>query len=281
MFQHYIVTRFNLKPKDGTLGSGASAEWMEERFKIFQNFCYPSVVQQENKKFSWLVFFDSDTDEKYKKIITRLVNESEIFRPVFVNNTDEFIPRLKSEIKSRPESNFVITSRLDNDDCLHKNYVESVQREFNRQDYLAINFINGLTLKISRNIRCGYRIHANNPFISLIESAKTDIETVYCRPHGSWGKIKLTKQINNDQPLWITVVHQNNVLNRYIGFGYVKPEILEDFNIDKSAVKDITGNLKPNSMLTSFINMLIANSHYNLKKIRNVLRKNLNLIPQK
>ena len=283
MFQHYIVTRFNLKSKnkDGIFKRGASEEWMDERFKIFLEFCYPSVMQQENKNFSWFVFFDVDTSDKYKKIIEKLSNESDIFVPVYADCNENLIPELRSEIKARLNSDYIITSRLDNDDSLHKAYVESVQQQFNQQKYLAVNFINGETLQASNEVLLGYRIHANNPFISLIESAEGELDTVYLRDHGGWGRIQLNKQIDNEHPLWLTVNHECNIRNRYIGFGNVPESTLDSFNIESATVKEIKANLKDNDLVTSLRNKLTAYLHYYLKVTRNKIRTRFNLIPQR
>ena len=37
---------------------------------------------------------------------------------------------------------------MDNDDCLHKDYVEVVQSYFDNQNHLAIDFIDGYTVFI-------------------------------------------------------------------------------------------------------------------------------------
>ncbi|MBC8884563.1 hypothetical protein H9X57_17885 [Flavobacterium piscinae] len=42
----------------------------------------------------------------------------------------------------------MITSRIDNDDCIHKDFIDEIQRQFNYQDFLAIDNINGYTLQV-------------------------------------------------------------------------------------------------------------------------------------
>ena len=41
---------------------------------------------------------------------------------------------------------YLITSMIDNDDCIHKEYINEVQKQFNNQEFLAIDFINGYIL---------------------------------------------------------------------------------------------------------------------------------------
>ena len=61
MFKHFLITRFNLIKADWNTNKKDKAvlteEWHENRFKLFLNYCYPSVAAQQNKNFTWLVFF--------------------------------------------------------------------------------------------------------------------------------------------------------------------------------------------------------------------------------
>ncbi len=45
--------------------------WMQHRFRMFEDFCYPSVRAQTNTNFTWLVLFDASTPEKYKERIAQ------------------------------------------------------------------------------------------------------------------------------------------------------------------------------------------------------------------
>ncbi|WP_051227980.1 glycosyltransferase [Gillisia sp. JM1] len=59
MFQHYILTRFNLRAEDWTTTKNnekvLTEEWLEERFDLFENYCFSSVRNQTNQNFKWLV----------------------------------------------------------------------------------------------------------------------------------------------------------------------------------------------------------------------------------
>lgn len=281
MFQHYIVTRFNLRSKDssGVLKVGVSEEWMEERFKLFLNFCFPSVVNQSNKNFKWFVLFDVGTSGKNKKLIEELASGYDMFVPVYIDCDENIASSVRAEIKSRLTCDYIITSRLDNDDCIHQDYVANVQKEFNDQKYLALNFINGVTLELSEKPRLGCRVHANNPFISLIEYAKNNIDTVCCKRHGAWGKIRSLRQVNNPIPLWLSVNHERNLMNRYIGFGDVEASLLKDFNINKTILDEIIIHLLPNDKFISLKNMTTARFHYFLKVTRHKIRSKLKMIP--
>ena len=158
MFNHFLITRFNLKRSDWKTNKNneevLTDDWHKNRFNLFTNFCFPSVASQTNKNFEWLVFFDSSTTKEYRDLIKTLEVKMPNFKPFFINGMDEFLPSLKSYI-SEINEDFIITSGLDNDDCLSKDYIKEVQANFNKQDFLALDFVDGFTLQISPNIKLG------------------------------------------------------------------------------------------------------------------------------
>ena len=58
---------------------------------------------------------------------------------------------------------------MDNDDLISKFYIEKVQKRFNNQDFMALDFIDNYTIQIQPTIKIGKRLDQFNPFISLIE----------------------------------------------------------------------------------------------------------------
>lgn len=284
MFHHFIITRFNLRNSvlNATTSQPDSADdWMEQRIRIFEDYCYASVMHQKKQAFTWLVFFDVSTDSQYVKKLKKLSDNYTNFVPVYIDGMKSFLPSVKLEIKSRSVNSHIITSRLDNDDCIHQDYVSFVQSQFSFQHYLAVNFINGITLKINDEFKCGYRIHANNPFISLIEKNDGNIDTICSKHHGEWGKIRLVTQVFNETPLWLSVIHGSNILNRYIGFGNIKKSTLEGFNIAPSVLENVCNNMTENQILSSLKNKYAAYLHYYLKTTRHKIRDVLKLIPDK
>lgn len=61
MFHHFLITRFNLRNPSWELTKNNETllddSWMSERIELFKNYCFPSVVNQTNKNFKWLLFF--------------------------------------------------------------------------------------------------------------------------------------------------------------------------------------------------------------------------------
>jgi len=248
MFQHFLITRFNLRKKSWNTTRNNSQvltdEWMINRLKLFENYCFSSVKNQTNTHFKWFVFFDEETAEKYRVIINRLAKEFSLFIPIYIDGMDAFLPAIKDEISKQLTQPYLITSRLDNDDCLREDYIQNVQQQFEKQDFMAIDYIDGFTLQVEPEVKLGKRTHLHNPFISLIEKSDV-IETVWGRErHGEWSKVKQLKTIRN-QFLWMSIIHSENKANDFVGFGKVMWIDIEKFHIDKVLLSELKIKQQP------------------------------------
>jgi hypothetical protein len=214
-FTHLILTRFNLKRLEG---NPPARGWLERRFDLFDRFCYPSLRTQSNDNFTWLVFFDTDTPQAFRGRIEEYARWKK-FIPVFTGSEIffgfHFPPELRPTILNHIDDHcrFLITSRLDNDDAVHKDYVQMIQKSFDRQKLEAVNLLYGWQLYRKKLILCQIE---SNPFISLIEEFdESTIRTVYVRGHGMISQICPVKNIvNKTKPAWMQVIHYDNRVNR-------------------------------------------------------------------
>jgi hypothetical protein len=211
-FQHFLLTRFNVKIGFGGEERAApDLEWLEHRFRLFDDFCFPSVRAQTNQDFKWLVFFDVDTPQSVKE---RLASYAawENFTPCYLEyySTQKLSRAISDHIDDR--AGHLITTRVDNDDALGVDYVQTVQNSFAAQDLEFINIVNGYIF--FENKLYSTR-HPSNTFISLIEKAD-DPKTVYCQRHGVLSSVGSVRQIETE-PLWLQVLHERNALPRLVG----------------------------------------------------------------
>lgn len=248
MFQHYILTRFNLRKDDWTTTKNnekvLSDAWLKDRFELFENFCFSSVKNQTNQNFKWLVFFDINTPENYKQKVKEFEQSYANFVPLFIDGMNNFLPEIIQNIKIMDSEEYIITSRLDNDDCLHKDYITEVQSYFDKQKHLAIDFIDGYTLQTGSTVRFGFKKQLYNPFISLIEK-KENFKSVWFRSrHGSWKYEKNIVSVTGKR-LWLCVIHSSNKVNLFTGYSNVDAAILNEFNIEPNLNSELLDNLKP------------------------------------
>jgi len=247
MFKHFLITRFNLR-KDSWMYDKEKTvvltdEWHDNRFKLFTQYCFESVNSQTNQNFEWLVFFDTTTPKKYRDYISSLEQEMKNFKPLFVDGMEQFLPSIHSYIANYKEE-YLITSRIDNDDCINKLYINEVQKRFNNQNFMAIDFIDGYTLQIQPNVKLAKRLDQYNPFISLIEK-NTNPKSVWNVRHSHWKKEKNIIQIKGLR-LWTSIIHHENKINSFIGFGTINlNQFFQNFSIKEEQVQYIKANIIP------------------------------------
>ena len=246
ILQHFILTRFNilLWRKDKSGSPVRSREWLEHRFSLFERFCLPSLMGQTCGEFVWIVLFDSKTPdvfrdriEKYKEVCPQLV-------PVFVapENGRNFAEIFRDEVRKRISAGRVLTTYLDNDDSLHLNFVEDVQRRaLGLSDGTVINYNQGFQFFAED----GYVLqilYPTNHFVSVVEAADSDgLKTIY--GYGSHAYIHKIPGVKiehvADMPMWCEIVHERNMANDayfFIGIRMVKDAQLlrRDFGLDET-----------------------------------------------
>ena len=217
--KHFLITRFNLKnslwKKDGENFKVLTEEWLNHRFFIFENYCMPSVLNQTNQNFIWLLAFDIDTPEVYKIRIKSLFANYSNFYPLFIDGFSCLLPSIKEKIQDliTLQDRYVITTRLDNDDFIHKNFIKTIQDLFVPTSNTIIDLRRGYQLMV-KDSTSQVRAFKNkyNPFISLIESV-TNFDTVISKEHHEW-KNGTTRMVNTKDYLWIQIVHNNNQVNK-------------------------------------------------------------------
>lgn len=246
MFQHFLITRFNLRQPEWTATKSRTRvlddAWLQHRFELFERFCLPSVAAQSCRDFRWLVYFDTDTGDEWRARIQTCQARCPQFQPVFVEGMAAFLPDVQQRLADSP-GDWVISSRLDNDDCLHAGHIGLLQREFRQQDYLLLDVVDGYTLEIQPRHRLGRSLDPCNPFVTLIERNQTPL-SVWHRSHGSWKRETRVQHIRG-QRSWLSLIHSQNKTNEFCGYGAVSSPDVADFFPDPDARQAALEGLEP------------------------------------
>jgi len=121
---HLLITRFNLNYGDLYPYSEA---WMEHRMALFERYCLPSVRRQRCTGFAWRVYFDRARTAAYEARVHALLDRPGL-HPVFVDSPAGMIADLRAQAPApSPAQGLFLTTRLDNDDVLHPDFVRDVQ----------------------------------------------------------------------------------------------------------------------------------------------------------
>lgn len=231
-FKHFLITRFNLKVAEWNTTRNAeevrTEEWLEHRFGLFDRYCLPSVINQGSQNFMWFVFFDHDTPEKFRKRVDDIADAYSNFRPLFIDGLNELVDAVTRVIANENRTDrrpYIITTRLDNDDIIHRDFISSIQHAFKPVPGSVIDIRKGYQLSIE-NDNAEVRRYSNpfNPFISLIER-RSDCKTVMSKMHVDWVESSEVIVID-DRRLWIELVHQHNKINT----AHVSVKKIADFN---------------------------------------------------
>lgn len=223
--QHFILTRFNLllwnKDKEGK--KVRTKKWLEHRFRLFEEYCLPSIANQTCKDFEWIVLFDSSTPERLKERIKELQAKCPQLIPVFVEpEKGRFFAQIfLEEVRRRMDDGRcgrqrVLTTYLDNDDALNINFVENLQRRAaDLSDGTFIYYTEGYQFftdhKYLMNIH-----YPRNHFASVVENGDPEtVKTIYgYGSHYYIDKIKgASIEYVNNLPMWCQVVHEKNMGN--------------------------------------------------------------------
>ncbi len=211
--QHFLLTRFNIASPGRESAIRNAPGWLERRFALFEAYCLPSMVAQTTRDFAWLIYFDPATPDIFRK---RIANAQQNF-PFEARYVESFSAEMvANDVTARldRQDGLVLTTRLDNDDAVSRDFVERVQAAAMVQSPgTVLNFPNGLAL---RNGRLYTADDTSNPFTSLIEQAAGPVQTIWSAQHRDLGTRWKLVQVDLP-PVWLQVVHGENVANRIKG----------------------------------------------------------------
>ena len=125
-FRHAIITRFNVRYRETAHkeAKGVNAAWLAERFDLFESYCLPTVLAQTCQEFVWFIYFDSATPPEFVERAQRARSGRDNIRLIFCDIYDQGL--LERDLRGElvPEPEWLLTTRLDNDDGLRRDFVK-------------------------------------------------------------------------------------------------------------------------------------------------------------
>lgn len=223
MYNHFLITRFNLKKTDWNTDKNSKlvldSLWLKKRVVLFEDFCLPSVLGQSSKNFKWLIFFQEGSQKDLKDLLLELARHTFI-EAIFLNGYQEFQNNLPNILQKKLENSpdWLLTTRLDNDDALHKNYIKELQKAIEIPIHNTVyHFPNGLFLDLVKEIKLGSYNYPLNQFVSLLENtAANNIKTVLSSEHDKWGE-RYAIQALPMPDAWLQITHKQNMVNKFKG----------------------------------------------------------------
>jgi hypothetical protein len=250
---HFIVTKYNLSlysdPDRRYQVGGDPDRWMEQRFRLFSTFTVPSLMGQSRQDFTWFVFVDQKTPAGFIQQLEDVAAGFPSMRLVPLDRRQ--VEFLTSEVR-HSGARVAITSRIDNDDAWHKDYVRYVQDgEFPLGT--LVDFQDSYWLDVSRRelYLCTSRWWtdprwwrswrtllqpriSNSP--STIESAAEALTVLVDEHRRLIHHFRRHRTVQvRDRPYRLVTCHDSNLINEIGGregrFVKVPPDVLKDFNV--------------------------------------------------
>lgn len=210
---HLLLTRFNLDVGYGG-GKHRDRSWLRHRTELFERYCLPSVRVQTTAQFSWLVLCSDETPSQELRRLEQLSSNTDSFTVVRCPPFRSLDMRTIIKDRIPRATRRVITTRLDNDDLIARDYLERVQTADPGSGRAAINFALGTVLDAQSGVVVRHR-HYANPFISLAEPADDSMLTVFAHEHNRWHAATDVAQVRGTgAPAWMVTIHDRNVSNQ-------------------------------------------------------------------
>lgn len=232
-YEHYILTKFNLGLYSNPNKRRVKVKpdvWMEHRLSLFEKVTLSSIKNQSCQNFSWLLLVDKHTPEKF---IRRMEDFNYSNIKICCNDW---------EITN---GNFdIITTRIDNDDAFHVDFIKEIQHKYAELDGeskpFGISFPLGYIMDLKFNQIIVQKCRTNNCPSLVAMGDKQNFKT--CRVNHSRFPSKFrTFFIHKSEPFWLVTIHSHNLRNHRLRKHFRKSQeknipdsILLKFGISKS-----------------------------------------------
>jgi FkbM family methyltransferase len=215
---HFLLTRFNVPMGNVPVDLGLNDDWLEHRFALFESFCLPSVLAQENKDFGWLIWIDERTPARWQSRLRADLQPLPSARVLTVKpGSQAFWQGDIERLSSGALVKRVLTTRLDNDDAISRDYLAAIRQcaaGLPHEDrHYVINYRNGCQVSHAGFFAVAERL---NPFLSVV-SPRNPLFTAWHSSHTDlkrFGKVVERGKFSRRPLYWLQSIHGNNVANR-------------------------------------------------------------------
>lgn len=221
MYKHLLLTRFNTNSIKNAAGDVfLNDAWLSNRLILFESLTLQSVANQSNLNFEWLIQHDIRTPDNFRNSLKVACDKFPNLHIKFLYFEDikagiQLEEYIRNNYLNYPH---LITSRLDSDDLIHKDYIQTIQNKFEEDKSKIIFAKSGYRYSFKKKLFPIKRLdnQENGAFQTLISPNSKDHLSVFSRRHDAWKNHPNRESISN-KPFWIQTIHSNNVINKFFG----------------------------------------------------------------
>ena len=282
-FDHLIITRYNLSVPWGRRGRlHADERWLEERQRLFERYCLPSVVQAERScpSVTWVLMCAADSPTSLRTYMAKIARLHPWIIPTYLEEDfliSDVVDSSLKQVTGKP-SHFLLTTRLDSDDAIGQNFVDDLRLETEKS--LELNLLGKIEFPSLINFPFGWqtvqgRLYLSadlgSPFLSFLEERFENAPAVTCylgthrEMHGS---AKTVRQLVTSGPSWLQVIHGSNEANVVCGLRlprHIKSKRFSILGVEKSS-ENRAGAIK--EAARAFRNQIVQSGAYGWKRAR-------------
>ncbi len=244
-YAHFVITRFNIpanyaghknKSMNG-VDPKTDVAYLTRRVELFKKYTFPSLKNQSDQNFTWLVLFSDATPGVIREELYKLKEEFANFCPLFLTdceayNFDDYLAGVIKKVKA----DAYITTRIDNDDAMNVHMIRQIHEyyEKTKKTNVLLSFPYGLQYMEAKKIYSNFHLFGNH-FITLI--LPTGDKTVISFPHNKLPKEieQVTLKQDKKNPMWIEIIHGTNYANQqsfHIGKALKSTKVFSGFRCD-------------------------------------------------
>ncbi|MDJ1122164.1 glycosyltransferase [Olsenella sp. YH-ols2217] len=224
-YRHVILTRFNIpqnfangrNPRVQALDARTDVPYLEGRFRLFEEFTFPSIAQQACQDFTWCVLFSDQTPLQFKERNAQLTERLPSYRPLYLTDDEAgHLDRYVDALLHEEPCAHVLTTRIDNDDAISCRFVADLHAYLDAEppEKAVLSFPYGLQYAPAAKLVCQQHIFGNH-FISFFEPLGLANRCIlgfhHSFPPQDMERVALEEK---GRPMWMEVVHGSNFANQ-------------------------------------------------------------------
>ena len=259
--------------------------YFEYRYKIFTDVTLKSFQNQTDPNFILFVLHSETMPQQYKKLFEQLEAENRFLQNIFVADTAESFSEALNDSKKyvRFDNGVAVTFRVDNDDAVQNNFIETLKRFVDtryigfcvnfptlqivqriahdkfmlEERYYPSNSIGLANITSAENFTTVIQIaehdqvNTNNPLVLLPKTSSSGLQTI----NGE-------NAVNDINP------HRATIMDSKSMYVYLKSKLFSEMNLDCLQIMELKEESKFEK-LQRWSNLMIPPIFAKLVEIRN------------
>jgi hypothetical protein len=224
-YQHLVVTRFAIRFAAGD--DVPAPAWFTHRLDLLRAYCMPTIAAQTDQGFRWVLLCDEAVPADMIAALEEMIASIPQAEIALTTVDSPFSSRVAQ--LSAAGTDALITTRLDSDDGLGRDYVRRIAtyaEAFAAADHPVqlVCFPEGCKLEVqSGDVYATYQ--PNSPTVTMFERLGEGVvpHSVYAGNHGYLNHLFPMHHDPAPAP-WLQVVHAGNVSNKVHSGDFLLPD---------------------------------------------------------